>query len=65
MRNPQIQMDLLSEDTDSIGTLQYALARERGQENKQKMTNKNRNNNDIHPIGTPEVHYIRRNNIQQ
>ena len=36
MRNAQIQMDLLSEDRDPIGTLQYALARERGQENQQK-----------------------------
>ena len=28
MRNPQFQMDLLSEDRDPIGTLQYALDRE-------------------------------------
>ena len=33
MRNIQIQMDLLSEDRDPIGTMKYALARERGQEN--------------------------------
>ena len=33
--NPQIQMDLLSKDRDPIGTLQNALARERGQENQQ------------------------------
>ena len=36
MRNPQLQMDLLSEDRDPTGTLQYALARERGQESQQK-----------------------------
>ena len=61
----QIQMDILSEGRDPIGTLQYALARKRGKENQQKKTNNNRNNNDIHPIGTTEVHYISCNNIQQ
>ena len=29
------------------------------------MPNNNKNNNAIHPIGTSEVQYIRRNNIQQ
>ena len=31
MRNHQIQMELLSEDWDPIGTLQYDLARKSGQ----------------------------------
>ena len=65
MRNAQIQTDLLSEERDPIGTLQYALARERGQENQQKMNSNNRYNTDTKPIGTNEVHYVRRNNIQQ
>ena len=50
---------------DPIGRLQYALARERVQENQQKMNNNNRNNIDTNPIGTADVHYVRRNNIQQ
>ena len=65
MRNEQIQTDLLSDDRDLIGTLQYALARERGQENQQKMNNNNRYNTDINPIGTSEVHYVDCNNFQQ
>ena len=65
MRNARIQTDLLSEDRDPIGTLQYALARERSQENQQKMNNNNRTNIDTNPIGTNEVHYVRRSNIQQ
>ena len=48
---------------DPIGTLQYALARERGQENQQKMNNNN--NIDTKSTGTTEVHYVRRNNIKQ
>ena len=65
MRNPQIQMDLLSEDRDPIGTLQYALAREKGQENQQKMTNAGRSHFDTNPQGQSDVQYIRRNNTQQ
>ena len=58
-------MDLLSEDRDPIGTLQYALARVRGQENQQKMKNTNNYKTITNPIGTTEVHYVRRNNTQQ
>ena len=65
MRNAQIQMDLLSEFRDPIGTLQYALERERGQKNQQNMKNSNRNNIGTNPIGTNEAHYVRRSNIQQ
>ena len=36
MRNQQIQMDLLSEERTPSETLQYALARERGQESQKK-----------------------------
>ena len=39
MRNQQIQMDLLSEDRSPTETFNYALARERGQANQQKMNN--------------------------
>ena len=65
MRNAQIQMDLVSEDGDPIGTIQYALARERGQENQQKMNSINRYNTGTNPIGTNEVHYVRRNSIKK
>ena len=41
MNNQQIQMDLLSEERTPTETLQYALARERGQESQQKMINTN------------------------
>ena len=37
MSNPQIQMDLLSENRDPLETLHYAITRERGQENKQRI----------------------------
>ena len=57
-------MDLLSEDRDPIGTLQYALARERGQENQQKMTNTSRSQFEMNPQGHSDVKYIRRNNTQ-
>ena len=57
-------MDLLSEDRDPIGTLQYALARERGQENQQKMTNTSRSQFELSPQGSSDVQYIRRNNTQ-
>ena len=59
MRNPQIQMDLLSEDRDPIGTLKYALARMRGQENQQKMANPNRTTLETNPIGPADVQYIK------
>ena len=65
MRNPQIQMDLLSEDRDPIGTLQYALARERGQKNQQKLTNPGRSHFDTNSQGQFDVQYIRHNNTQQ
>ena len=39
MRNQDFQMDLLSEDRTPSETLNYALARERGQANQQKMHN--------------------------
>ena len=39
MSNPQIQMDLLSEDRDPLETLHYAITRERGQENQQRISN--------------------------
>ena len=39
MKNQQIQMDLLSEDRTPSEILNYALARERGQSNQQKMNN--------------------------
>ena len=55
MRNPQIQMDVLSEDRDPIRTLQYALARERGQENRQKMTNTSRSQFELSPQGSSDV----------
>ena len=43
MNNQQIQMDLLSEERTPSETLQYALARKRGQESQQKMINTNTN----------------------
>ena len=39
MINQQIQMNLLSEDRTPSETLNYALARERGQARQQKMNN--------------------------
>ena len=39
MNNQQIRMDLLSEDRSPSETLNYALARERGQASQQKMSN--------------------------
>ena len=65
MRNAQGQIDLLPEGRDPIGTRQYALARERGQDDKQKMNNNKRNNIDTNPIGTTEVRYVHHNNIQK
>ena len=43
MNNQQIQMDLLSEERTPSEALQYALARERGQESQQKVINTNTN----------------------
>ena len=57
-------MDLLSENRDPIETLKYALARERGQENQQKMTNPGRSHFDTNPQGQSDVQYIRCNNTQ-
>ena len=39
MSNPQIQMDILSEDRDPLETLHYAITRERGQENQKRISN--------------------------
>ena len=39
MSNLQIQMGLLSEDRDPLETLHYAITRERGQENQQRISN--------------------------
>ena len=58
-------MELLPENREPIKTLQYALARERSQENQQNMANPNKSLTEIKPIGSTEVQYIRRNNIQQ
>ena len=49
MNNQQIQMDLLSEEKTPSGTLQYALARERGQAGQQKMTKTDTNTNIANP----------------
>ena len=48
MSNPQIQMDLLSEDRDPLETLHYAITKERGQENQQRISNTHAQN----PSGT-------------
>ena len=48
MSNPQIQMDLLSEDRDPLETLHYAITRERGQENQQRVSNTHA----LSPIGS-------------
>ena len=36
--NPQIQIDLLSDDRDPLETLHYAITRERGEENQQRIS---------------------------
>ena len=61
MRNQQIQMDLLYEDSTPSETLNYALARERGQANQQKMKN---SQSPIHADNPwfEKVHYIKRQN---
>ena len=48
MRNQQIQTDLLSEDRTPIETLNYALARERGQANQQNVHNSQSSQSHIH-----------------
>ena len=58
MNNQQIQMDLLLEERTPTETLQYALARERGQKNQQKLINTNTN-----PNKTKQTHGSRKYNI--
>ena len=57
-------MDLLSEDRDPVGTLQYGLAIERGQGNQHKIANLNRPATELNHIGSTDVQYIKRNNTQ-
>ena len=61
MNNQQIQMDLLSEARTPAETLQYALARERGQESQQKIININTNPNTSNPW-FEEIQHIKRQN---
>ena len=58
MSNPQIQMDLLSEDRDPLETLQYAIARERGQENQQRISNTHA----LNPSGSGITSYKNKDN---
>ena len=63
MSNPQIQMDLLSEDRDPLETLHYAITRERGQENQQRISNtyaKNPNGLGINLIQRTRQQTVRR-----
>ena len=48
MSDPQIQMDLLSEDRDPLKTLIYAITRERVQKNQQRISN----THSLNPSGT-------------
>ena len=59
MKNQQIQMDLLSEDRTPSGTLNYSLAKERGQANQQKM---NSSHSPIHADNQwfEKVQYVKR-----
>ena len=57
--NPQIQMDLLSEDRDPLETLHYAITRQRGQENQQRI----RNTHAQSPSGS-EINLIQRQRQQ-
>ena len=59
MSNSQIQMDLLSEDRDPLETLQYAITRERGQENQQRISNIHA----LNPSGSG-IHLIQRQRQQ-
>ena len=61
MNNQQIQMDLLSETRTPSETLQYALARERGQESQQKMRNTYTNTLQANPW-FEKIQYIKRQN---
>ena len=61
MNNQQIQKDLLSEKRIPSETLQYALARERGQARQQKMINNNTNTNIAIPW-LEKVQHIKRQN---
>ena len=61
MNHQKIQMDLLSEERTPSETLQYALARERGQENQQKMRNTNTNTLQQNPW-FEKIQYIKRQN---
>ena len=62
MRNQQIQMDLLSEDRTPSETLNYALARERGQANQQKMHNSQISQSHTHTDNPwfEKIQYIKR-----
>ena len=64
MRNQQIQMDLLSEDRTPSETLNYALARERGQANQQRMHNSQSSKSHIHTENPwfEKIQYIKRQN---
>ena len=64
MRNQQIQMDLLSEDRTPSETLNYALARERGQANQQKLHNSQSSQSLIHTDNPwfEKVQYIKTQN---
>ena len=59
MNNQQFQMDLLSEERTPSETLQYALARERGQESQQKMRNTYTNTLQANPW-FEKIQYIKR-----
>ena len=61
MNNQQIQMDLLSEERTPSETLQYALARERGQESQQKMINSNTNTTTLN-TWFEKIQYTKRQN---
>ena len=59
--NQQIQMDLLSKEKTPSETLQYALARERGQASQQKLINTNTNTNIANPC-FEKIQYVKRQN---
>ena len=61
MNNQQIQLYLLSEDKTPSETLNYALARERGQANQQKMNSSHSSVNTNNPW-FEKVQYIKRQN---
>ena len=49
MANPKIQMDPLAKDRDPLETLQYAITRERGQDNTKKTSTNNKKKHFTHP----------------